>query len=43
MQSRSPDGVRTVSLDDLRAGNAGDVLPPLEADKLFTNAFLKKA
>lgn len=43
VQSRHPDGVHTVSLDDLRAGNAGDLLPPLVADKLFTNKFLPAA
>ena len=40
MQSRSPDGKATVSLDDLRGGKAGELLPPLDAAALFTNAYL---
>lgn len=38
--SRSPDGVSTVSLDDLRAGKAGQLLSPLDVAPLFTNAYM---
>lgn len=40
MPSRSPDGVTSASLDDLRGGHAGEPLPKPEAGALFTNAHL---
>ena len=38
--SRTPDGVDTVSLDDLRAGKAGQAVPPPAPEALFTNEYL---
>ena len=38
--SRTPDGVNTVSLDDLRGGKAGEAVPPPRPEALFTNEFL---
>ena len=38
--SRTPDGVNTVSLDDLRAGKGGEAVPPPAVEALFTNEFL---
>lgn len=42
VQSRNAVGGITASLDDLRQGNAGEVLPraSLSSDSLFTNDFL---
>jgi len=42
VQSRTPDGVATVSLDALRAGQSGALLPPPDAAALFSNAFLPR-
>ena len=39
--SRQPDGVNTVSLDDLRAGKGGAAVPPPSPDALFTNEYLQ--
>ena len=38
--SRTPDGVDTVSLDDLRAGKGGEAVPPPPPEALFTNEYL---
>ena len=40
MQSRHPDGGRTFSLDDLRAGNAGEKIPLESVPVVFTNDYL---
>jgi len=43
MQSRHPDAkMDKVSLDDLRAGRAGDRIPRERVPKVFTNEFLPK-
>lgn len=41
-QSRGPQSESTASLDDLRAGDAGDTIPrgSIEAAALFTNDLL---
>jgi len=40
MQSRHPDGGRTFSLDDLRAGNAGERIALESVPVVFTNDYL---
>ena len=39
-QSRHPDSGRTFSLDDLRAGKAGERIPLESVPKVFTNVYL---
>lgn len=43
MQSRHPDGGRTFSLDELRAGKAGQRIPLETVPKVFTNDYLPPA
>ena len=38
--SRTPDGSTSASLDELRSGQAGELLPKPKSSALFTNAFL---
>jgi ABC-type nitrate/sulfonate/bicarbonate transport system substrate-binding protein len=38
--SRTPDGVTSASLDELRSGQAGELLPKPKSSSLFTNAFM---
>lgn len=38
--SRTPDGVDTVSLDDLRSGKGGEAVPAPAPQALFTNEYL---
>ena len=40
-QSRNPVAGESVSLDDLRNGNMGDVINDLDYKAVFTNAFLE--
>ena len=42
VQSRNPQEGQSVSLDDIRGGQAGDPIPrsAIDAASLFTNAFL---
>ena len=41
-QSRHPDSGRTFSLDDLRAGRAGERIPLESVPKVFTNEYLPR-
>ena len=40
--SRQPDGVNTVSLDDLRSGKGGQAVAPPQPEALFTNEYLQQ-
>jgi hypothetical protein len=40
MQSRHPDGSKSFSLDDMRAGRAGEKIPLESVPKVFTNEYL---
>ena len=40
MQSRHPDGGATFSLDDLRAGKAGERIALENVPKVYTNEYL---
>lgn len=43
MQSRHPDGGKLFSLDDMRAGRAGEKIPLESVPKVYTNDFLPAA
>ena len=43
MQSRHPDGGKSFSLDDLRAGRAGEKIPLESVPKVYTNEYLPPA